>query len=159
MTATIHLNYVHPYLINFDVKKFISTVLSLKKANHGIYGFTFMGNPELKKINQRYLSHHYNTDIISFNLGDIENPEADIYISVDQAKKNAKKAKHSLDDELRILIVHGILHTLGYEDQTNAEKSTMDKEQALLVKQAEKKISKLGNKEKITHNIKSPEIK
>jgi len=136
MPAKLFLNFLHPYQPLFQPKPFIKKILTLKKANQGIYAFTFLSNPELKKMNKTFLQHHYNTDVISFNLGDLENPEADIYISVDQAQKNAKKEGHSLDDEIKLLIVHGILHTLGYTDDTPDQKKEMDQEQNRLIKLA-----------------------
>ena len=136
MSVKLFLNFLYPYQPLFRPKPFIKKILSLKKANQGIYAFTFLNNPELKKMNKTFLQHHYNTDVISFNLGDVETPEADIYISVDQAQKNAKKEGHSLDDEIKLLIVHGILHTLGYTDDTPDQKKEMDQEQNRLIKLA-----------------------
>jgi len=87
-------------------------------------------------MNTQFLERSYSTDILTFNLGTIENPIADIYISVDQAQKNAKMFKQSLNEEIKLLIVHGILHILDYRDYTKKEKQVMEEEQTRLLQLA-----------------------
>ena len=86
----------------------------------------------MRKINQQYLNRDYDTDIISFNLGSAEAPEGDIYISCEQARENVEDLDHGYEDEIKHLIIHGILHLLGYQDYTKEDKKNMLKEQQRL---------------------------
>ena len=67
---------------------------------------------------------------MTFNLEEKGDPiTGDIYISTQTAQRNALIHKQSLNNEIKLLIVHGILHLLGYEDSTKKEKETMQKEE------------------------------
>ena len=92
-----------------------------------------MDNETIVSINQQYLDRGYATDIISFNLGDIENPIGDIYIGYEVAKANAIQHQQTFEDEIKLLFVHGILHLLDYRDYTDTEKAIMYKEQERLL--------------------------
>jgi rRNA maturation RNase YbeY len=77
-------------------------------------------------MNQHHLRHNTFTDILTFDLS--ENPEiltADIFISVDRVRENAKKFDVKFDDELHRVMIHGILHLLGYSDKTKKESLQM----------------------------------
>jgi len=76
------------------------------------------------KVNKEHLDHDYYTDIITFPLQ--ESPlEATIFISVDRVKENAELYNCSEQDELHRVMVHGLLHLLGYNDKTTDEKKQM----------------------------------
>lgn len=85
-------------------------------------------------LNNEYLSHNFSTDIITFNYSE-ENYKFDgeIFISIDDALKNAEKYKVSLDVELLRLIIHGLLHLKGYDDIDKAHRKIMKKEENFLV--------------------------
>jgi rRNA maturation RNase YbeY len=77
-------------------------------------------------MNVKYLDHDTYTDIITFDLSEeTDTISGDIFISVDRARENAKAYKTTLTQELRRLIVHGILHLLGFKDKTDGEKALM----------------------------------
>ena len=115
--------------INFDLKEFIKSTLSVLKLSVGLFEFTFIDNKKIKEINKAHLKKTYATDIISFNLGSTTNPIGDIYISTEKAQENAIKLNKDLNSEIKLLIVHGILHLLGYEDYTEKQKQIMQKEE------------------------------
>ena len=69
-------------------------------------------------INKTHLERDYLTDIITFNLGSLSDPIGDIYISPDKAMENAAQFKSSVTDEIKLLLVHGLLHILEYRDYT-----------------------------------------
>lgn len=125
----INCYFKHPKTLTLDCEAFIRQVLAIKELTEGLYDFNFISNTEIIAINKRYLQRDYATDIISFNLGDKKKPIGDIYISIDMAIENASYYKHSLEDEIKLLLVHGILHLLDYRDYTDAEKETMFAEQ------------------------------
>lgn len=80
------------------------------------------------ELNKKYLKHNYNTDIITFNYSvDNSKLEGEIFISFDDAEKNSKRFNNSINEELKRLIIHGVLHLVGYNDSTKAEKRRMSK--------------------------------
>ena len=78
------------------------------------------------KINQHYLNHNYYTDIITFDNAEEANlVEGDLFISLDRVRANAKSYQTSFHIELLRVIVHGLLHLLGYDDHSLSSKKTM----------------------------------
>jgi rRNA maturation RNase YbeY len=90
----------------------------------------------IRKVNKEYLDHDYTTDIITFNYSD-ENYKFDgeIFISFDDALSNAKKFGCKVETELLRLVVHGILHLMGYDDIQESDKKEMKKIENDLVDQ------------------------
>jgi rRNA maturation RNase YbeY len=86
----------------------------------------FINSDKLKELNRKHLKHNYPTDIITFNYsGSLSNLDGEIFISFEDALINSKKYRVSLNNELIRLIIHGILHLLGYNDKTASEKKIM----------------------------------
>lgn len=137
MTPTpleVSINYTNDqHKPSFDIQSFTLEILALKGVKTGCCDITILSNKEIHKMNKTYLSHDYPTDVISFNLSDTPY-HSDIYISYETAESQAIEEKHSLEIELKTLIIHGILHTLGYDDQTQEKKRVMFQEQDLLLK-------------------------
>lgn len=96
--------------------------------------YVFCSDNHLLKLNQQYLNHDTLTDIITFDHSDEkENLEADIFISIDRVKENADALAKEFTDELHRVIIHGLLHLIGFKDKTEAEKQEMrEKEDACL---------------------------
>lgn len=95
----------------------------LKKT--GLINIIFTSDNYLLDINKKYLSHNYLTDIITFNYCEKNTINGDIYISIETVLNNSKRFIVSFEDEIRRVIIHGILHLIGYNDSTNAEKIQM----------------------------------
>jgi rRNA maturation RNase YbeY len=101
----------------------LSAELNFKIANLEI---NFISNEEIKRINKIYLNHDFITDIITFGYSsDLKNIDGEIIISIDDAKINSQKFKVSFFEEIARLVVHGILHLLGYDDQITSDKKVM----------------------------------
>ena len=93
----------------------------------GEFSFVFCTDDRLLEINREVLNHDYYTDIITFPLhvdGAIE-LVAEFYISIERVKDNANGLKVDFNDELDRVMIHGILHLLGYDDKTDALKEAM----------------------------------
>ena len=94
----------------------------------------FVNSEGIKNINVEFLKHDYSTDIITFSYSEEKMKfDGEIYISVEDAKENAKKFGVSLNNEIIRLIIHGILHLLGYNDIDKKEKAVMKKMENKLV--------------------------
>jgi rRNA maturation RNase YbeY len=104
-----------------DVANLIFEEYNIKDAKIRI---VFIYDNEIKEINNRFLHHNSPTDVLSFNFEE-ENLEGEIYISIETAEQQAKEYKVSLTNELLRLLIHGILHLLGYEDNTIKKRKIM----------------------------------
>lgn len=94
----------------------------------------FLDENYILELNREHLNHDYNTDIITFNYsGENDNLDGEIFISVDDAKKNAKIYNVTDEQEILRLIIHGFLHLLGYDDVTPEEKKVQKKLEDQLV--------------------------
>lgn len=117
----------HNYSIN---KRKVHNLVSNLKSELGfrIISLTinFIDSETILEINRKYLNHNYFTDIITFNYsGSNDHLDGEIFISVDDAHKNSKKYKVPINKELNRLVIHGILHLVGYDDNNSKQKKIM----------------------------------
>ena len=92
--------------------------------------YIFCSDEYLYNINVQYLNHRTYTDIITFDSSDTPGIlEGDIYISIDRVKENARKEDTSFQTELHRVMIHGVLHLMGYSDKAEAQKSQMRKKE------------------------------
>lgn len=90
--------------------------------------FVFCNDKKLLQMNKEYLQHNYFTDIITFdNSTEKKTVEGDIFISVDMVMTNSKKFKTTFQDELHRVMIHGVLHLLGYSDKNPKAQAAMRK--------------------------------
>lgn len=91
----------------------------------GELSYVFCDDSFLHGINVEYLNHDTLTDIISFDYTIGEQINGEIYISIERVRDNADEFKVNFDEELLRVIIHGVLHFLGYPDKTEEEKEAM----------------------------------
>jgi len=90
--------------------------------------YIFCSDPYLLQINRQYLDHDTYTDIITFDNAEKEKViTGDIFISIDRIRENAAKFNQAVVDELHRVIIHGVLHLLGYKDKTPQDNKEMTK--------------------------------
>ena len=88
--------------------------------------YIFCSDNYLLQINRQYLNHDTYTDIVTFDNSDTEKVVVgDIFISIDRIRENALKFSVPETDELHRVIIHGVLHLLGYKDKTTVDKAKM----------------------------------
>lgn len=93
--------------------------------------YIFCTDDYLLKINQEYLQHNYYTDIITFDNSEEQNHiEGDIFVSIDRVKDNAQEYNIAFEEEFRRVVVHGILHLIGFKDKTDEEQLEMRQKEA-----------------------------
>lgn len=85
----------------------------------------FCSDDHLLKMNIEFLQHDYYTDIITFDYCEEDAIIGELYISVDRVSDNAKEVSVSFEDELHRVLVHGVLHLIGYGDKGDDEESAM----------------------------------
>lgn len=97
--------------------------------------YVFCSDDYLLQINQEYLNHDTLTDIVTFdNSEDPKRIEGDVFISIDRVKENGDKLG-TKETELKRVMVHGLLHLLGYKDKKKEDKATMTKKEDFYIKQ------------------------
>ena len=108
--------------------KFFSLWLSdvCKKHNNklGEVSIVFCSDDYLLEINKTHLKHDYYTDIITFDYSETS-VSGDLFISIDRVTENANDLKLLFKDELNRVVVHGVLHLLGFKDKTEEESKEM----------------------------------
>ncbi|MGI8706807.1 MAG: rRNA maturation RNase YbeY [Actinomycetota bacterium] len=90
-----------------------------------------IGADHIRRLNARFAGNDYATDVLSFPMMDDEEANesmlGDVVLCPEIARANAEKLNHSLDRELNVLLVHGILHLLGYDHQGKTDQSEMER--------------------------------
>tara|TARA_B100001996_G_scaffold7309_1_gene6162 strand:+ start:775 stop:1209 length:435 start_codon:yes stop_codon:yes gene_type:complete len=87
--------------------------------------YNFISQPDMLKINKDYLNHNTHTDIITFDYSTKKTIKAEVYISNEMMKENAKKFGQTIENEMIRLISHALFHCMGYSDKTTEEKKQM----------------------------------
>jgi rRNA maturation RNase YbeY len=87
--------------------------------------YNFVDTDTMLSLNQEYLNHDSDTDIITFDYTESNAIKAESYISCDALKKNAKLHAQTIENESLRLLSHALLHCLGYNDKTNEQKELM----------------------------------
>lgn len=129
-------------IIKNQIEPTLKKLLKNHKISYGSIDIIFLDNNDIQTINNKLLNHDYPTDVISIRYDKDEDYisrqfpkhidkskliEAEIYIGVEVARENAKEYKVSLSNEILRLCIHGALHLVGYNDQTQEEKDLMTK--------------------------------
>ncbi len=91
--------------------------------------FLFVSDQELLTMNKKYLKHNYFTDVITFGELEDDKISGNIAISLDRVLDNSKRYGVGFDEELKRVMVHGLLHIIGYNDKTKKEKLTMSQKE------------------------------
>ncbi|MEO9572103.1 MAG: rRNA maturation RNase YbeY [Polaribacter sp.] len=133
----ITFNYETSFQLNNEniLEYWIETVVSKQDFSIGEINYIFCDDEYLHKLNVEFLQHDTLTDVISFDntLGKLIS--GDIFISIERVKDNASDYKVSFEDELHRVMIHGVLHYMGFKDKSDNEKLEMRNQEnsALLV--------------------------
>lgn len=117
--------------INFGFTKrrftssWLKRVAQEEKRSVGDINVIFCSDAYILELNNKYLNHNYFTDIITFDYCVGNMLSGDLFISVDTVKENSLFYNTSFEEELFRVIVHGVLHLIGYDDHTEEEKKIM----------------------------------
>lgn len=103
----------------------LKAVAAADKRRIGDVSVIFCSDPYLLDVNRKYLKHDYYTDIITFDYCEGEVLNGDLFISIDTVRENAAFYGVPFEEELNRVIVHGILHLIGYDDHSDADTAAM----------------------------------
>ncbi len=112
-----------------ELRKWVRTVASDHGHSIGEVTFVLLSDKGLLPYNQRYLDHDEFTDVITFDLQTGTGISGDILISYDRVRENARAFGVSAQQELRRVMVHGLLHLLGHSDKSAAKRTAMRAEE------------------------------
>lgn len=109
--------------------KWLTLVAESEIRRIGDIAVIFCSDDYILQINQQYLSHDYYTDIITFDYSEGDKLSGDLFISIDTVKANAEEYGTDFNDELNRVIVHGVLHIIGYDDHNDKDIAVMRKKE------------------------------
>ncbi len=116
-------------------KNWLEKILKKEGKKLGDIRYIFVCKSEIISINKNYLNHNYETDIITFDSSYLDVVSAEIYVCIDVVKKNAiLYSKNNFAEELNRVIVHGLLHLLGYNDNKLHERKRMREKEEFYMK-------------------------
>lgn len=124
----IYYNFQDVKQIDFDsvlTSKWIKAVLKGYRGIEKEISYIFCTDEYILGINKEYLQHDYYTDIITFDYCENNLISGDLFISLDTVLSNSQEYNTTFTDELNRVIIHGILHLLGYKDETSEEAAKM----------------------------------
>lgn len=107
------------------IKYWLKLVAESEVYRLGNVSVIFCSDNYILDINQRFLQHDYFTDIITFDYSEGDRISGDLFISVDSVRENSLEYGTKFEDELHRVIVHGILHLIGYDDHTEEDVRVM----------------------------------
>lgn len=107
------------------IKKWIEATINNEGKRGETINIILTSNSNIKSLNRKFLKRNYVTDIIAFNYNRDNVISGDLYLSLDTIKENAEKYKTKFSEEILRIIIHGILHLIGYNDENNEEKIVM----------------------------------
>lgn len=136
MSSMIEFNYETAFKLKDEekIKNWISSCILHYGFTEGELNYIFCDDAYLLKLNVEFLEHDTLTDIISFDYTLGKLISGDIFISIERVKENAKIFSQTLENELHRVIIHGVLHYIGYKDKTEGEKSLMRAEEDACLK-------------------------
>lgn len=123
--------FFHKEGINFDIREkqkirqWIKKVVENEGKELGDLNIILSRDKELIELNKKYLSRKYLTDVITFEYNQEKKISGDIYLSVERIRENALKFNERVDREILRVIIHGILHLMGYRDKKDEEQKKM----------------------------------
>jgi probable rRNA maturation factor len=106
-------------------REIVREIIKKEKKTSGDLSFVITNDERLKEINVEFLEHDYYTDVITFNYNEKDVINGEIYISLERVKENALNYNVSLETELFRVLIHGVLHLVGYDDTNSEKKSEM----------------------------------
>ncbi len=113
-----------------SIQEWVKKIIEQEGYSLQNLNYVFCSDEYLYKMNVEYLNHNTYTDIITFDNSEVEKIiESDIFISVDRVKENALAQSASFAEELSRVLIHGILHLMGWSDKTDTLKKKMRKKE------------------------------
>lgn len=123
----IEYHYELPFELENEASfsKWIAKVVAGEGQKISLLSYVFCTDEYLLELNRQFLDHDTLTDILTFPYKDPSGIKGEVYISVNRVRENAKELNVEFTEELKRVMIHGVLHLLGYTDGTKEEKEIM----------------------------------
>jgi probable rRNA maturation factor len=108
-----------------EFSSWVERVIQSEEKCLGELSYIFCDDHYLLEINQNYLNHDSLTDIISFDYSEGDLISGDVFISIERVQENARDFNLTFVEELKRVMIHGVLHYCGYKDKSNEEETLM----------------------------------
>lgn len=132
-------------IIKKETISLVKNVLKAEKIKTANINVVFENDEFILYLNKNYLKHNWITDVISFSFNDDEKIDGEIYIGVQQAERQAKEYGVGFDEEISRLVIHGVLHLIGYDDIKLTERKKMRYKENLYLKKFKKINARKNN--------------
>lgn len=137
MPVLLHVRLRRPILHLPTIKSFIQRILVSTGEPCAVVSVELIGDARMRQLNHRYRGRDTTTDVLAFAMRDAPGPFSellgDVVISIPRAAKQARERGHTVTHELAVLLIHGILHLLGYDHER-------DEREARRMRRQEQKI-------------------
>lgn len=114
-----------------EIGSWIVRVLNIEGKKTGEINIIEIANKKIIKLNKDYLNRSYKTDIIAFNFNEGDIISGDLYIAPDVVKENANRFNTVFNNEMKRVVIHGVLHLVGYDDRDVKEVKEMRRKEDL----------------------------
>lgn len=118
-------DFRYPWGFKKHCSYWIKNTIKEEGFTPGNINIVLTSDEKLLETNKKFLNHDFYTDIITFNSNESNRINGDLFISIDRVIENASNYSVTTVEELKRVIIHGILHLLGYDDKTSDEKRRM----------------------------------
>lgn len=113
------------------VVKILNEVIEKEEKFSGDLSFIITNDDYLRKLNVQFLEHDYFTDVITFNYNTKNLVNGEVYISLETVRQNALNYNVSLNNEIKRVVIHGVLHLIGFDDKSENQRTEMRKQEDL----------------------------
>ena len=126
ITISIHNDFNENLLIKQkEIIKLCSKVLDAENCKEAKIDFILKDREFLSSLKKEYFKIDVYTDVMAFNLGDKNRIDGEVYISIEDVLENSKLYSKTFNEEFSRIVIHGLLHLLGYDDKIKKEKDNM----------------------------------
>tara|TARA_B110000263_G_scaffold169129_1_gene147324 strand:+ start:6668 stop:7108 length:441 start_codon:yes stop_codon:yes gene_type:complete len=108
-----------------EIIELCTKVLDAENCDDAKIDFILKDREFLNSLKKKYFKMDVYTDVMAFNLGDNNNIDGEVYISIEDVLENSKLYSKTFNEEFSRIVIHGLLHLLGYDDKTKKEKDNM----------------------------------
>jgi len=133
-------------IIKNQIKDITRTVLSGECVLQAEINIIFVDDEYITQLNHEYLKKNTTTDVLSFRLTDVigEELEGEVYANIEQITRQATDFRVPLEEEIYRIVIHGLLHLLGFDDQTSKQRKIMTEKEDQYIAISKNKFKKRG---------------
>ncbi len=136
MEINIFYDEIEAFKLQDNLQTWIDKTIQNENLQTGEINIIFCSDEYLLKMNKEHLEHDFYTDIITFNYCENGIVSGDLFISKDRVGENAKEFNAKFNDEINRVVIHGVLHLIGYNDKTDDEQTIMTEKENKYLKRA-----------------------